>query len=226
MSKHLFTLEDAWKSNQSVILDTETTGLRYPAEPCQIAILDFMGDILIETSIKTKNPIPAEATAIHGISDADVSRSETWPELRFNILSLLKGKHLIIYNAEFDLQILQNADALYGFEFDWRKHVASVHCAMLWYADIRGEWDSYHGNNRWQKLSVACAQQGLPIIDAHDAYGDAVMTYNLISRIMRNRAAETLVNFEVGNPDCEHAVIDDTANGERVCRDCGKTWTV
>lgn len=226
MSTKLFTLEDAWKSNQSVILDTETTGLRYPAEPCQIAILDFMGDILVETHIKTKNPIPADATAIHGITNEQVANSPIWTDLRETILALLAGKHLIIYNASFDLQILQNADTLYGIKFNWQKHVQSVHCAMLWYADIRGEWDSYHQNNKWQKLSVACAQQGLPIIDAHDAYGDTVMVYNLISRIMRNRAAETLVNFEVSNPDCEHAVIDDTANGERVCRDCGKTWTV
>lgn len=226
MSTKPLTIEQIWKSNNFVILDTETTGLYYPAELVQIAIIDFMGDIVIETLVKPKNPIPTEATAIHGIEDSDVENAETWLALRENILALLAGKHVIIYNANFDMGIISNTDRLYGIQFDWYKHIASATCAMLWYADIRQEWDSYHQNNRWQKLSVACAQQGLPIIDAHDAYGDAVMTYNLIGRIMRNRAAEEIVRVEIGNPDCEHINIEDTANGDRVCRDCGKTWTI
>src|SRR5690606_33823093 len=55
-----------------VILDTETTGL-YDAEIVEIAVIDLGGNILMNTLVRPKNPIPAEVTAIHGINNEMVA---------------------------------------------------------------------------------------------------------------------------------------------------------
>jgi DNA polymerase-3 subunit epsilon len=62
------------------ILDTETTGL-YDAEIVKIAIINYLGEILLDTLIKPSILIPAEVTDIHGISDAMVADAPTFPEV-------------------------------------------------------------------------------------------------------------------------------------------------
>ena len=56
-----------------VILDTETTGLYDPARIVDIAVTTAAGDVLLDTLVDPGVPIPPEATAVHGITDADVA---------------------------------------------------------------------------------------------------------------------------------------------------------
>ena len=87
-----------------VILDTETRGL-YDAEIVEIAIIDSLGKILLDTLIKPSIPIPAEVTEIHGISDAMVADAPTFPEV-YPTDAALKDKRVLIYNSAFDIKIL------------------------------------------------------------------------------------------------------------------------
>ena len=53
-----------------IILDTETTGLDENAEVIQIGVTDGAGNILMDNiACKPLRPIPAEATAIHHITN-------------------------------------------------------------------------------------------------------------------------------------------------------------
>jgi DNA polymerase-3 subunit epsilon len=171
------------KHNNFVILDTETTGLRSPAEICQIALLDNAGNELLYSYVKTANPIPRDATNIHGITTDMVKDALTWPEIKPMLTKLLQGKDIIVYNATYDRQMMHCSDEAWNLPKTNYHNVGAWHCAMLWYADFWGEWDDYHGNNRWQRLSVACAQQGIVVADAHDALGDCKMTYALINAV-------------------------------------------
>ncbi len=214
----------AWESNKFVILDTETTGLHYPAEIVQICILDFMGNTILDTYVKPHKSIPTDATRIHGITDGMVENAPTWPEVRQQVIDALASKHLIIYNATYDLQMLRNSDKLWGLYFDWTSHINELHCAMLWYARLYGEWNDYMNGYRWHKLSVACSHRGITSEDAHDAHGDCVMVHKLVSSIMVERAKKEVIYSEGDLIVCTHPVKDDTMNGQIVCRDCGKTW--
>jgi DNA polymerase-3 subunit epsilon len=86
-----------------VILDTETTGLD-DAEIVEIAIIDRVGEILLDTLIKRSIPIPAEVTEIHGVSDAMVADAPTFHEVYSRIHAVLKDKLLLIYNSAFDIK--------------------------------------------------------------------------------------------------------------------------
>ena len=57
-----------------VILDTETTGLGQNAQICEIAMLLADGALVLNTRVRPTIPISAEATGVHGITDADVPR--------------------------------------------------------------------------------------------------------------------------------------------------------
>lgn len=225
MNNDFTTIEHAWKSNRFVVLDTETTGLRYPAEICQISVLDFMGDSIIGSYVKTKHPIPADATRIHGITDEMVAGAPDWNIIREQLWAILETKHVIIYNAEFDYSMLLSTDKVWGYGTAWAQADCNWLCAMKWYAEQRGEWNEYYGNYRWHKLSDACKSEGLGIVNAHDAYGDTVMTYNLVKHIMHRKAAIGISYESGGDGWCQHVNVDDTGNGDRECRDCGKTWT-
>jgi DNA polymerase-3 subunit epsilon len=86
------------------ILDTETAGL-YGAEIVEIAIINNLGEMLLDALVKPSIPIPAEATDIHGISDAMVAAAPTFPEV-YPTDAALKDKRVLIYNSAFDIKIL------------------------------------------------------------------------------------------------------------------------
>lgn len=84
-----------------IIIDTETTGLGRDAEICELSAIDGRGNVLIDTLIKPSKPIPADATAIHGITNEMVADAPTWNEVEHMILALLINRHALIYNADY-----------------------------------------------------------------------------------------------------------------------------
>jgi DNA polymerase-3 subunit epsilon len=162
------------RTNDYVVLDTETTALetRY-ARIVQIAIVDASGKPLLSTLIDPKIAIPN--SHIHGITDEMVKESPTFEMIAPMIHDLLHGRNVIIYNAQYDTPILVR-------EF-LRAQVTSptfsYHCAMLAWSEHYGDWNDYHGNYRWQKLTNAASDIGYTLPDgmsAHSALADCLMT--------------------------------------------------
>jgi DNA polymerase III subunit epsilon len=210
------------RSNKFVILDTETTGLGNDAEMCQIGIVDFVGDTLLDTLVRPSAPIPAEATFIHGITDDMVKDAPTWMHIWPTVADLIKGKDVIIYNADYDMRIIRQSHSAWGLSAPIFDADGDTHCAMLWYAEYWGEWNDYRQSFRWQKLSVACQQQKVAVKDAHSAIGDCKMTYALLKRILSQLAAEQIEVISTGPTECEHIARTRDTAGNIVCADCGQ----
>ena len=158
-----------------LILDTETTGLDGQAQVCQIAVLDAAGYPLLDTLIRPTTPIPPEASAIHGITDATVCDAPRFDQVGPWILDLVAGRTVVIYNAAFDQRILrQSADAV---RMPWLLLPQICQCAMEQYARCVGEWSNYHQSFRWQKLPP------VPGESAHSAIADCRATLALIERM-------------------------------------------
>lgn len=168
-----------------VLLDSETTGLNRGRadEACQIAVIDQAGHVLLDTLVRPSFPIPDEAAAIHGISNAMVAGAPTFADVLPRLLEALRGRYLVIYNLTYDLQILRNmlhaAGVLRGAT-DYFE-VPNVGCAMEQYAAFWGEPGRYD-DYRWQRLESACHQQRVGQIDApaHSALGDCLRTLALM----------------------------------------------
>ena len=61
-----------------IIFDTETTGLGGYAEICEIAIINYRDEVILNTRVRPKHGIPEDASRIHGIRPADVAGAPPW----------------------------------------------------------------------------------------------------------------------------------------------------
>lgn len=175
-------------SSNWVVLDTETTGLGTTAEAVQIGILAPDGTVLLDALIKPVNPIPSDATAVHGITNQMVANSPTFLDVLPQINNHLKHRTVAIYNAPYDKRILEQS--LAAHIVDYREYVGEFGFDVLnWidimqpYAEYWGAWSEWHQSYTWQKLANACRQQGIKVNGAHSAIGDCQMTLALIKKI-------------------------------------------
>lgn len=156
-----------------VYLDTETTGLDGWAEIVEICVVNHDGTILLDTLVKPRYAIPAEATAIHHITNRMVQHAPTWPQVWRELNPILKNRRIAIYNAAYDSRLMRQSHDLYSLR--WTLPDTSFWCVMRLYADFYAARDAYHGNHRWQKLGRAAEQCGIAMPNAHRARGDALL---------------------------------------------------
>ena len=167
----------------SVILDTETTGLGNQDDICEITVIDAeTSEPIINTLIKPKHSIPEDVIRIHGISNNMVSDAPDYSSIHKDLQSLFKEKNVIIYNASFDLRMIQQSALKYRLT-PLRAH--SVICAMKWYAEYYGQWNYSRDTFKWQRLCYAAEQQDIDIHDltAHRALDDCKITQRLIKKV-------------------------------------------
>jgi DNA polymerase III epsilon subunit family exonuclease len=202
-----------------LVLDTETTGLDDKAEIIEIAVIDATGKVLLNTLVKPSKPVPAEATAIHGITDEMVKDAPTWPEVNPQLCSLISGKTIAIYNAEYDLRLLEQTDRI------WKvtpkiSVTPQIVCAMHEYAEFYGQ-KSDRGSYKWQKLTAAAEQQGVIIEGTpHRALSDCLTTLGVIKAmaaggsryapqgLSAQAAVDILHRLFVADPDAITALVD------------------
>lgn len=182
MSEMLGKLIEVIQVGDFVVLDTETTGLQR-GEICEIAIVGGNGSVLYHSLVKTHDPIPMDATRIHGIEDAHVVNAPTWPDVLPAILPVLTGTHVLVYNATYDRKMMHQSAEVWGLaKTDW-KTLGSWHCLMEAFAEVYGDWNAYHGNYRWQPLHRAAAHYQLDFEGEHSAIGDAKMAWRVACRM-------------------------------------------
>ena len=96
-----------------VVFDLETTGKRVQTDRIvEISLLKLLPDGTNQIKTRRLNPgipIPAEATAIHGITDADVANENSFRQIARSLVAYLEGCDLCGYNIWiFDLRMLVN----------------------------------------------------------------------------------------------------------------------
>ena len=105
---------------KEIVIDTETTGLSVKDGHRIVEI----GCIELENLIPTKNKfhcylnperkVSEKALAVHGYNDQFLSKQKKFNEIGEEFLKFIKDKKLIIHNAEFDLNHLNNELNLLG----------------------------------------------------------------------------------------------------------------
>jgi DNA polymerase-3 subunit epsilon len=157
-----------------VILDTETTSLGPKAEIAQIAVINHLGQSLLNTLVKPIGIIEPGAARVHGITKERCQDAPSWPEVYEQLKTILAGtKRLIIYNADFDIRMIKQCCDRHGLS--WAISSAVVECAMLMYSQYVGDWNNYRGNYRWQKLPSG----------NHSAVGDCRATLDVIRKMAK-----------------------------------------
>ena len=99
---------------KEIVLDTETTGISVKEGHRIVEI----GCIELDNLIPTKNnfhyylnperKVSEQAYKIHGYSDEFLSKQKKFKDISEDFLNFIKDKRLIIHNAEFDIEHLNN----------------------------------------------------------------------------------------------------------------------
>jgi len=140
----------------TLFLDIETTGLSVTDRIVEIGVVDDDGEAVFSSLINPEIPIPAEVTAIHGITDQMVHAAPAFDAVRAELQEILaEDGTVVIYNADFDKRFFPA-----GF---W--HDVEVLCAMQRYSIATG---------RRRKLERAAKAAGHTWSnEAHRALADA-----------------------------------------------------
>ena len=162
-------LQDLKLERPLVFFDIESTGLTPQRDRIvQIAIVKIFPDGKIEEASRKLNPempIPPAATAIHGITDADVAGSKTFQQIAEKLYNYIDNCDLAGYNITgFDIPMLEAEFKRAGINFSVDK------CKIV---------DAYSIFCKLYPRTLTAAHQffcGTEFKEAHDALADTKAT--------------------------------------------------
>jgi len=172
-----------WEGRSYAALDVETTGLDSSRDHViEVAVLPFHfdaeGALVEEEGFRSfVNPaisIPESSTAIHGITDLDVSSAPFFHELLGNLNDLLAGRVMVAHNAPFDEGFIRAEYSRHSVRPPLEEIADSLVLARMAYPSLR----SY-------ALGKAAFLLGIDSGASHRALDDARTCMVLFSRCAR-----------------------------------------
>lgn len=153
--------------------DLETTGIDVAKDRVvEISILKVFPNGNKESKtwlVNPEMPIPAESSAIHGITDEKVKNEPTFKELSKIIYNMIKDSDLAGYNSDrFDIPVLAEELLRSGIDFDMGSRVS---------VDVQ---TIFH---KMEKRTLSAAYMfycGKNLEDAHSAAADTNATYEVL----------------------------------------------
>lgn len=161
----------------TVIIDLESTGLLHQdpeTEIVQICILNIQGRPLLSMMLKPSQPMKEEVINIHKISNEQIYHQPVFPQVAKMIAFVLKEKHVVSFNADFDWKLLIHMFKKY--EQDVPK-ISGVSCCMDRYSEWCGEWNKKRDGFKWQRLPNFLG------IHTHDAQNDCLNTLKVMQKM-------------------------------------------
>lgn len=163
-------------------LDTETTGIGPHDNILEIAIIDQQGISLVDTLVKPVGSISPEALAVHGINTDMLQDAPHWSQVWPQVEAVLVGRWLGIYNADFDLRMMQQSHQRNWMQWSSPAGLETF-CIMKLYAQFYGQWNAQRGNYRWHSLDAAGRQSRIPLPNSHRAKDDTLLTRAILNFI-------------------------------------------
>lgn len=171
-----------WPELPIVVIDTETTGVGEGHKVLEVAAVRFeAGRIVAEyaTLLDPEREIPAEATAVHGITADMVAGKPTLADVAHDLARIAQDAAPCAYNAPFDRGLLHAS--ICGTDCPAFDHTVSWIDVYVIVGSPR--IDKFVKGKGRLKLSNVCARHGVELVGAHRALGDARATGLLLHRL-------------------------------------------
>ena len=182
-----------WTDLEWSIIDVETTGLSpQSCRVIEVAVVKMKHGKITTTFSSLLNPgcpIPAEASRIHGITNADVSGAPRFVDVLGRLCEITKGTVPVAYNEAFDRGFLTAELARLNMDGGIPASAFSVEWPA-WLDPLT--WVRYIGRASSNKLVDACARWGVTIENAHRAECDAVAAGALLWKISSDIGQSTV----------------------------------
>ena len=159
--------------NPIVFFDLETTGTNIVADRIvEISYLKVSPNGMEESKTMRINPemhIPEQATAVHGITDADVADCPTFKAVAKNIANDIEGCDLAGFNSNrFDIPLLAEEFLRAGIDIDLKRHK---------FVDVQVIFHKMEQRTLSAAYKFYC---GKNLEDAHTAAADTAATYEVL----------------------------------------------
>ncbi len=161
------------ESGEFCVLDSETTGLKSPVQFVEIAIVDAGARTLFKGTFKPGCRIDPMATRVHGHAARSLAGSPPFWEFYPDLLEVLWGRRVIVYNAPYDRRVWEAEVRSLGARGTLAGSLPAWECAMRRYATYVGEPSKRGDGYRSQKL----------VGGDHSALGDALAALRLIEEM-------------------------------------------
>lgn len=169
--------------------DLETTGVQVVKDRIvEMAVVKVHPDGKIEKKrwlINPEMPIPAEASAVHGITNEMVANAPTFKQASGEVNQFLQGCDLAGYNSnKFDIPLLAEEFLRVGLDFDMSKRKA---------VDVQNIFHRMEQRTLSAAYKFYCAKN---LEDAHSALADTEATYEvLLAQLDKYQELENDVSF-------------------------------
>ena len=169
--------------------DLETTGTDISKDRIvEIAVLKLHPDGTQEKKewrVNPEQPIPSQASAVHGITDEMVANEPTFKERSGEIYSFMKGCDLAGYNSDrFDIPLLVEELLRAEVDFDFKNNKT---------VDVQTIFHKMEQRTLTAALRFYCNEE---LTDAHSAHADTKATHDvLIAQLDRYEELEPNVAF-------------------------------
>lgn len=154
-------------------IDLETTGTDVATDRIiEISILKLFPDgekTIYTKRVKPNHPIKEHATAVHGITNADLENEPTFQEIAPEVLELLDETDMAGYNSNrFDVPLLVEEFLRNGFHFNARKRRL---------IDVQTIFHKMEQRTLSAAYRFYCDKE---LVDAHSAEADTIATYEIL----------------------------------------------
>ena len=176
-----------------VFFDLETTGTNIAIDRIvEISVVKILTDGSIDRGqpftkrINPTIPIPAEATAVHHITNEDVANCPTFKQIAENLKKYIEGCDFCGFNSNrFDLPLLAEEFMRAGVDVEFFKRAK--------YVDVQ---NIFHKKEERTLVAAYRFYCGKDLEDAHSAAADTMATYEVLcSQLDRYDDLENSVDF-------------------------------
>lgn len=184
-----FSGDTIWADAPLVVIDFETTGLDSEVDRIlEIGLAVFVQGAHVESKnwlVNPTIPVPAESSAVHGITDAMLEGAPRFAEVFAEVREVLAGKIPVAYNHGFDSRFLWAEQRRAGLPT--RGDDLPPACAddgvwidpLVWAREIQKAEKGF-------KLVDVAARLNVPLESAHRAAFDAEATGRVLLALSRS----------------------------------------
>lgn len=170
-----------------IYYDTETTGIKAERDRIiEIAAYDPLNDRSFERLVNPGCSIPAEASAIHNITDAMVESQPSFGQVAMEFIEFCAGDVVLIAhnNDAFDYHFIKNEFARHKLEMPSWKFLDSLKWARRYRPDLPRH-----------SLQFLREIYGIAANNAHRALDDVVVLYQIFSAMIDDIPIEEVMGL-------------------------------
>ena len=186
---------------KEIILDTETTGISVKEGHRLVEIGCMELENLIPTSnnfhcyLNPERKVSEKALEVHGYTDDFLANHKKFYEIAEDFLKFIKGKKLVIHNAEFDLSHINNELKIIGKEKISNEIIDTLSLAR----------EKYPGSS----LSLDALCKRFRIDNSKRVQHTALIDCELLSKVYINLIDQKEPTFDLTNKNDENQILNE-----------------